>query len=79
MGAFGLDVRDGAEVVIADRPEALATACVALRDDPARHAALARRASNLVSRRHRTSTSPPPSPRHKRAPRDAEAIQEELL
>jgi len=45
----GLDVRDGDDVVLAETPEALAAAAVALLDDPDRAAAIAARARQTVT------------------------------
>lgn len=53
IGAFGLDVHDGVEVRIADRPEAFASACVGLTEAPAAAAELARHAFARVMRHHR--------------------------
>jgi glycosyltransferase involved in cell wall biosynthesis len=44
FGAYGYDVQDGAELLLADRPEEFAEACLSLIRDPARGAAMAERA-----------------------------------
>ena len=48
IGAEGLPVQDGEHFCSADEPEAFAQACIALLRDPARAAAMARRAARYV-------------------------------
>jgi glycosyltransferase involved in cell wall biosynthesis len=52
IGAAGLDVRDGQQLLIADSPEALAQRCVQLAHDAALQASLARDALEWVTARH---------------------------
>lgn len=56
IGAEGLDVVNGRDIVIADEPARFARECVALLRDPARRAALARSARCLVESRHSWQT-----------------------
>lgn len=53
VGAFGLDVRDGVEVRIADRAEVFASACADLAASPGAAATLARQAFDRVRAHHR--------------------------
>ena len=52
IGAEGLPVTDGADVMLADEPQSFARAVVALLRDPARRAAIAAAARTLVVERY---------------------------
>jgi len=54
IGAFGLDVSDGRELVLADGAEAIAAACARFVDDPEHAEPLAVAAFELVARQHQT-------------------------
>ena len=52
IGAEGLDVHPGEDILIADDPDRFADACLALLEDPARREGIAAKASELVRTRY---------------------------